>query len=204
MPPEDRIVPRFAAEPPQLPVPGGEWQNKLQEEFLAACLRIEDEIGEPGTVSFFPDRTWSGRTYQPAASTTNSGLDLFGLVSFRPPFEEGDEPEGFTATADWTDETVEKNPDWTIDICDEVVGGWRGERGEVAAMTVVWGIPVGIDASIATAELGGDVVDQCQLVEGRFTLLAPDAYRGSTLEVVLYGASGAEKVRESLYTDDEE
>lgn len=204
MPPEDRIVPRFAAEPPQLPVPSGDWQQKLREEFLAACLRIEDEVGEPGAVSFFPDRTWSGRTYQPAASTTSTTLDLFGLVSFRPPFEEGDEPEGFEATADWTDETAEKNPDWKIDLCDEVVGGWRGEGGEVAAMTVVWGIPLGIDAAIATAELDGHVVDQCQLVDGRFTLLAPDAYRGATLEVVLYGASGAEKVRESLYADDEE
>lgn len=204
MPPEERPVPRFAAEPPQQLAPTGEFKQQLTQEFLAACLKIDDETGEPSDINFFPDRTWSGRTYQPAVTRTTSGLDLFGIVSFRPPFEDGDQPEGFQATADWTDETADKNPDWKIDLCDEVVGGWRGQEGEVAAMTAVWGTPVAKGAMTATAELGDLVVDQCTLADGRFTLLAPDAYRGATLEVVLYDSHGKELTRESLYSDDEE
>ena len=204
MPLEDRPVPRFAAEPPQQLAPKGEFKQKLTEEFLAAGLTIDDEIGKPGDVVFFPDRTWNGRTYQPAVSRTDSELDLFGLVSFRPAFEDGEENEAFQATADWTDETADKNPEWAIDLCDEVVGGWRGENGEVAAMTAVWGTPIGKGAMVATAELGDLVVDQCNLLDGRFTLLAPDAYRGATLEVALYDSHGKELTRESLYSDDEE
>jgi nitroreductase len=41
-----------------------------------------------------------------------------------------------------------------------------------------------------TAELAGLVVDQCTLVESRFTLLAPDDYRGDTLDVKLWDARG--------------
>lgn len=202
MPPVDRAVPRFAAEPPQAARPDGDWEQRLREEFLAACLRLDgDELGDPGEVRFFPDRTWSGRTYQPAVASTDAGLDLFGLVSFRPAFDDGDEPEAFAATADWTDETAASNPDWRVDLCDEVVGGWRGAGGEVAAMTVVWGSPVGIDAAIATAELGDEIVDQCALDGDRFTLLAPDALHGLTLEVALYGEDGRELARESLYAD---
>lgn len=204
MPPDERPVPRFAAEPPQQLAPTGDFKSKLSEEFLAACLNITDEIGEPGEVRFFPDRTWSGRTYQPAVARTSDGLDLFGIVSFRPAFDEGEEAEAFQSTADWTDETADENPDWTIDLCDEVVGGWRGHEGEVAAMTAVWGTPVTKGAMIATAELDGVVVDQCTLAEGRFTLLAPDAYRGATLEVALYDSHGAELTRESLYDDEDD
>jgi len=71
-------------------------------------------------------------------------------------------------------------------------------------MTAVWGTPIGKGAMVATAELGDLVVDQCNLLDGRFTLLAPDAYRGATLEVALYDSHGKELTRESLYSDDEE
>ncbi|HWI22104.1 MAG TPA: hypothetical protein VNT22_05755 [Baekduia sp.] len=204
MPPEELLVPRFAAEPSQQPAPHGDWEQQLRSEFLTACLAIPEELGDPGDVVFFPDRTWSGRTYQPATCTTSSELDLFGLVSFRPGYEDDDEHESFLATADWTDETAAKNPDWKIDLCDEVVGGWRGNHGEVAAMTAIWGTPMITGAMTATAELGGVVVDQCVLVDNRFTLIAPDAYRGNTLEVALHDSHGAELTRESLYADDED
>jgi hypothetical protein len=42
------------------------------------------------------------------------------------------------------------------------------------------------------------------LLEGRFTLIAPDDYRGDTLEVKLFDRRGRELARESLYTDDDE
>jgi hypothetical protein len=202
MPPEERLVPRFAAEPPQELLPFGRRAERLREEFLAACLQLEDELGEPGEPVWFPDRTWAGRTYVPVTCRTSTGIELFGAVSYAPAIEEGQEDAHFRATADWTEETAEANPDWTIDLCEEVVGGWRGEQGKVAAMTLVWGTPLVDRAAIATAELGGLTVDQCVLVENRFTLLAPDDYRGDTLEVAVFDAGGRELARESLWDGD--
>src|ERR1700710_2249179 len=77
MPPEDRFVPRFAAEPPQELLPYGRWADRLREEFLAACLAIEDEGGEPGDVVWYPDRTWAGRTFVPATCRTSANLALY-------------------------------------------------------------------------------------------------------------------------------
>jgi hypothetical protein len=204
MPPEERFVPRFAAEPPQELLPYGRWAERLQGEFLAACLRLEGELGDPGEIVWFPDRTWNGRTYVPATCMTSTGIELYGLVSFAPAVEDGQEPDHFEATADWTEETADVNPDWSIDLCEEVVGGWRGEGNNVAAMTVVWGTPLVDGAAVATAELAALTVDQCLLVENRFTLVAPDDYRGDTLDVALFSGRGAELARESLYAEDDE
>ncbi len=207
MPPEIRVVPRFAAEPSQELLPYGRWAERLQEELLAACLRIDpgdaDDIGELGEITWYPDRTWHGRTYVPATSSTTSGLEVFGFVSYAR--GEGDrEPSAFHAVADATSETADANPDWTIDLCDEVVGAWRGEEGNVAAMTLVWGRPLVTGAVIATAELAALCVDQCPVLEGCFTLLAPDDYRADTLEVALFERGGRELARESLYAEDDE
>ncbi|MBX5440328.1 MAG: hypothetical protein IRZ32_02245 [Solirubrobacteraceae bacterium] len=197
MAPEPRVVPRFAAEPPQEVAPYGRWADVLARELRAA---IDVEFGE---IAWFPDRTWHGRTYVPATARTADGDEVFGVVSYRAGEDRADEPEGLRAVADVTGETAERNPDWTLDLCDEVVGGWRGEQGEVATMTLVWGVPLVPGGTIATAELGGLTVDQCPLTtDGRFTLLAPDAYRGDELEVALFNAAGEELARESLYDDD--
>jgi hypothetical protein len=206
MPPEDRFVPRFAAEPPQDLLPYGRWSQTLTEEFLAACLRIEsegEELGEPDEVTWYPDRTWHGRTFVPATALTTQGYELFGYVSYAPGGD-GEEPTDFHSVADYTAETAQANPDWQIDLCDEVVGTWRGEHGNAAAMTLVWGVPMVRDGAIATAELADLAVDQCTLIEGRFTLLAPDDYRGDTLDVKLFDVRGNELARESLYEDDDE
>jgi hypothetical protein len=77
-------------------------------------------------------------------------------------------------------------------------------------MTLVWGHPLVSGGRIATAELGGITVDQCELAGERFTLIAPDDFRGDLLEIKLFGARGQELARESLYDgaeheqDDEE
>lgn len=205
MPPEPRFVVRFAAEPPQEGLPYGRWAEQLQAEFLAACLRVDtedEEIGDPGDITWFPDRTYEGRTYVPATARTSEGFELYGHVSFVRD-EEG-EPADFVASADFTGETAEANPDWVIDLCDEVVGSWRGEAGNVAAMTLVWGVPLVRDGTVVTAELAELAVDQCTLIEGRFTLLAPDDYRGDTLDVKLFDVRGKELATESLYEDDGE
>jgi hypothetical protein len=203
MPPEERFVCRFAAEPPQDPLPYGRWADTLRGELLAACLRVDAgdaDLGEAGDVTWFPDRSWGGRTYVPATTRTSTGLELFGYVSFTP----GDEPSDFYAWADYAEDTAEQHPEWRMDLNEEVVGGWRGEQGKLAAMTLVWGVPLVRDGAIATAELAGLAVDQCQLLDDRFTLLAPDDYRGDYLEIALFNVRGAELARESLYEDDGE
>jgi len=205
MPPEIRVVPRFAAEPSQEQLPYGRWAERLQAELLEACLRIDpgetEDLGDLGEIAWHPDRTWHGRTYVPATAHTSSGLEVFGHVSYARG-EADSEPSAFHAVADATSETAEANPDWTIDLCDEVVGAWRGEDGKVAAMTLVWGRPLMAGGAVVTGELADLAVDQCVLVDGRFTLLAPDDYRGDTLDVKLFSDRGAELARESLYEDE--
>jgi hypothetical protein len=191
---------RFAAEPPQGGLPP---EETLQAEFLAACLRVETEeedpdLGAAGDIHWFPDRTWSGRTYVPATTRTDTGLELFGYVSFAP----GDDgPSELYAWADYTADVAEDHPEWRMDISQEVVGGWRGERSQVAAMTLIWGVPFERRGRVVTAELGPDVVDEAEIAGERFTLLAPDAYDDEYLEIVLKDGAGNELVRESLYED---
>jgi hypothetical protein len=206
VPPEERFVCRFAAEPPQEGLPSGRWAETLQAEFLAACLRIEtdgEDLGEAGTMTWFPDRTWNRRTYVPVTTRTSTGFELFGYVSFVPADSER-EPSDFAASADFTDELAENHPDWRMDLCDEVVGEWRGEGGRSADMTLVWGVPTIRGGAIATAELADLCVDQCQLTEDRFTLIGPDNYRQDLLEIKLFNVRGDELARESLYAEDDE
>jgi hypothetical protein len=206
VPPADRFVPRYAAEPPQEGLPYGRWAHRLSDAFYEACARIDsegEEVGEPGDIAFHPDRTYGGRTYIPATAPTSTGLELFGFVSFVPGGEAG-EPSDFEATADFTAETAERNPEWQIDLNDEQIGRWRGEDGHVATVALVWGSPLVDGGAIVTGELAGLAVDQCVLVEDRFTLVAPDDYRSDLLEVKLFDRTGRELARESLYEDESE
>jgi|SRR4051794_12506170 hypothetical protein len=204
MPPVERPICRFAAEPPQGSLPQGPWADTLQQEFLAACLRVEveegDELGTAGAITWFPDRTWSGRTYIPVTAHTSTGMELFGYVSFAPG-EDG--PSELYAWADYTADVAAQHPEWQMDVSQAVVGGWRGERGEVAAMTLIWGVPLVEGGSVVTAELDDVTVDQCALGENRFTLLAPDAYADRYLDIVLWPAE-TELARESLYEEEDE
>jgi hypothetical protein len=204
MPPVERFVCRYAAEPPQEGLPHGAWAQTLQAEFLAACLRIDSEgqeLGEARELRWFPDRTWSGRTYVPVTTRSTTDLELFGFVSFA--LGDG-EPADFSARADFTEETADRNPEWLIDVNEEVIGSWRGEGGRSADMTLVWGVPMLGRARMATAELAGLAVDQCAIVQDRFTLIAPDAYRSDFLDIKLWDADGRELASESLYVEDEE
>lgn len=204
MPPTDRFVISFAAEPPQEALPYGRWADTLREHFLAACQQIESEgedVGDPGDISWFPDRSYAGRTFVPAVARTTTGLELFGFVSFS---ERSGGPSDFEARADFTAELAEENPDWKLDLNDDVVATWRGEQGKSAEMTLVWGVPLIPGGAIVTAELANLAVDQCELIDERFTLLAPDNYRSDFLEVKLWNKRGDELAAESLYVDDDD
>jgi hypothetical protein len=206
MPPEERFVPRFAAEPPQEELPYGRWEERLRQEFLAAALALDTEdtdLGDPDTITWFPDRSWHGHTYVPATAQTSEGYELFGYVRFLSASDDR-EPSEFSAYVDFTDETAERNPDWKLDLCDEVIGSWRGSMGAVASMTLVWGRPLLPGGRVVTAELADLAVDQCELNEERFTLIAPDNYRHDLLEIKLFDLKGRELARESLYAGDDE
>jgi hypothetical protein len=204
MPPTERYVISFAAEPPQEALPYGRWADTLRDHFLAACRKIDadgEDLGEAGEIAWFPDRSYCGRTYVPAVARTSTGYELFGFVSFS---EAGGGPADFEARAEFTSETAESNPDWKLDLNDDVVGRWRGEQGNVAEMTLVWGVPMIAGGAVVTAELANLAVDQCELIEERFTLLAPDNYRSDYLEVKLWDRRGSELASESLYVEDDE
>jgi hypothetical protein len=199
MPPASRLVPRYAAEPPHEGVPAGAWSDRLRAEFLGAAQGVADESGEPGELLLYPDRSWHGRTYVPATVPTATGMEIYGYVAYVPAVGDDDEPSDLVAQVDFTEETAERNPDWELDLSDEVIGSWRGHGGRVAAMTLVWGRSLISGGTLVTALLGGVEVDQCALEDDRFTLLAPDDYGGDLLEVRLYSADGEELARESLY-----
>ncbi len=71
-------------------------------------------------------------------------------------------------------------------------------------MTLVWGVPLIPGGAIVTAELANLAVDQCQLVDERFTMIAADNYRSDFLEVKLWGKRGEELAQESLYEEEPE
>jgi hypothetical protein len=204
MPPDERPIPRFIAEPPQEALPYGRWADTLSTHFLEAVQRIETEedLGEPRDVTWFPDRTWAGRTYMPATAPTSNGYELFGYVSFTREHE-GAQAEDFAALADWTDETAEANPDWVLDLSDQELAVWRGPQGRRGEITLVWGVALTANGVVATAELGPTTTDQCAIIEDRFTLVSLDNYTGDFLEIKLFGAGGGEVAAESLYEDEE-
>jgi hypothetical protein len=195
VPPVDRQVPLFAAEPPQEPFPYGRWGEALGERFATAA---ETDIG---AVTWFPDRTFAGRTYVPATAPSAAGGEVFGYVSYTREHE-GAEATAFDTVADYTDETAEENPNWTLDLSDQEIGHWRGPQGRRGLITLVWGVALVPNGAVATTELGPTTTDQCELMEDRFTLVSLDDYTGDYIEVRLYGAGGAELARESLYEEE--
>lgn len=203
MAPSSRPIPMFAAEPPQEPLPYGRWGEALAEHFIRAAGKIEtdQELGEPGDVTWFPDRTWGGRTYVPGTASTEGGFELFGYVSYTREHE-GAQAADFAAAMDYTDETAEANPEWSLDLSDQEIGHWRGPDGKRGLLTLVWGVALVPHGAVATCELGPTTTDQCVLVDERFTLVSLDGYAGDFVEVRLFGPEGAELATESLYEED--
>jgi hypothetical protein len=207
MPPTDRFVISFTAEPPQEALPYGRWADTLRGHFTTACSEIDADavdLGQPGEVKWFPDRTFCGRTYVPAVARTTTGFELYGFVSFTESGGGDRAPGDFYAFADYTSELAESNPEWKLDLNDEVIGHWRGEQGHTAEMTLVWGAPLVPGGAVVTAELANLAVDQCAVVEERFTLIAADNYRSDYLDVKLWNSRGEMLASESLYVDDED
>ena len=217
MPPTRRPFPRFVADASAEAAPYGRWEERLKAEFAKACEPLASEAGssvDPETVRWFPDRTWGGRVYVPVTAraadptTDEDGesvlAEFYGWVAYAAP--DGDaEPGEMTAKADFTDVTAEDNPDWKIDLNDDVVGAWRTDGGRGGDMTLIWGLPLVRGAVAATAEIDGEAIDQAPVSEGRFTLVAVDAVHGFGddlfCEVKLWDRSVRQLAAESLYAD---
>jgi hypothetical protein len=206
-PPIPRPIPRFIADASAEGLPYGRWAQRLRDEFAKACEKHAGEAGgQPGELTWFPERAWGGRVYVPAVAPVEGAStpsEYFGCVSFVRPQKDKGEPSDLRATADFTDVTAAQNPDWEIDLNEEVIGAWSGERDREGEVTLVWGTPMVRGAVAATAELDGDVVDQTPVADERFTLIAVDAVKGFPdelyLEICLWGKRNVPLARESLY-----
>jgi hypothetical protein len=207
MPPNPRPIPRFIADSTQEGIPHGRFAERLTEAFRDACTGIEDlpeGVEPPVEIDWFPERAWGGRVWVPCTARVDGPegtLELFGHVSYVQPAE--GEPSDFRAEADFTDVLAEDNPNWRIDLNDEVIGRWRGENGRAGAVTLVWGRPLVGGAVAATAELELETVDQEVVSNDRFTLVALDALEGYGdeifMQVKLWSRRAVELASESLY-----
>ena len=212
MPPVARPIPSFVASSSQEGIPYGRFAEVLGERFRERCAGIEDlpaGVQPPAEIAWYPERAWGGRVWVPAAARADSAdgpIEIFGHVSYVQPAD--GEPGDLRAAADFTDVLADDNPDWRIDLNDDVIGRWRGERGMAGDVTLVWGRPLVPGAVGATAELGDATVDQLEISDGRFTLIALDALEGFgddiLLEVKLWSRRAQELASESLYADSEE
>ena len=193
MPPVERFVPRFAAEPPQEELPYGRWEERLRGEFLAARRRARHRgrgSRRAGPDRLVPRPQLARPDLRARDRRHGERLRAVRLRALPAAQREDGEPSDFSAHVDFTAETAERNPDWRLDLCEEAIGTWRGQLGAEAAMTLVWGRPLVSGGRIATAELADLAVDQCELVQERFTLIAPDDYRGDLLEIKLFDVKG--------------
>ena len=213
-PPVARPFPRFISDSAQDSRPYGRWEERLREAFGEACAALSGEAGtslDPESLRFFPERTWGTRTFVPAAGRGTAEVDgvvpeFFGHVSFERE-EEGD-PGELRTEADFTDVTAAENSDWQVDLNDDVVGSWRADGGRGGDVTLIWGTPLVRGALAATAELGGEVLDQAAVNDGRFTLIAVDAVHGFGdelfLEVKLWDRRMRAIASESLYAESDD
>ena len=212
MAPNPRPIPSFIADTSQEAIAGGRFAARLREAFVEAVDEITDlpaGAAVPEEIDWFPERAWGGRVWIPCSARTESDegtLELFGHVSYELPIGEGD-ATNFRATADFTDVLAEDNPDWKIDLNDDVIGRWRGENGRAGAVTLVWGRPLVRGAVAATAELDSETVDQEEINRDRFTLVALDALEAYGddifMEVKLWTRRAQELAAESLYAEPE-
>jgi hypothetical protein len=206
--PNPRPIPRFIADTTQEGIPHGRFAETLGTAFREACDGIAElpkGAKADGGLEWFPERAWGGRVWVPCSTQAESAdgttLELYGHVSYVLP--EGGEPTDLRTEAEFTDVLAEDNPDWKIDLNDDVIGKWRGENGRAGDVTLVWGRPLVQAAVAATAELDGETVDQEEISNERFSLVALDALAGYGddvfMQIRLWNRKGLELAAESLY-----
>ena len=209
MAPNPRPIPRFIADTH----PGGDPARALRRAAGEALPRggrrdrgpARRARALPDEIDWFPERAWGGRVWVPCSRPQPRATRARWSCSATSPTcsRRAGDPADFQAKADFTDVLAEDNPDWRIDLNDDVIGRWRGENGRAGAVTLVWGRPLVRGAVAATAELDGETVDQEEISQDRFTLIALDALEGYGdeifMEVKLWSRRAQELASESLY-----
>ena len=180
MPPTDRFVISFAAEPPQEPLPVRPLGRHARRPLPRRVAR-DRHRGRGHRRDRQRDRVVPGPHLRRAHVHPRGGADDRRLRAVRVRVvhaRASRDRASSTASADFTAELAESNPDWKLDLNDDVIGTWRGEQGNTADMTLVWGVPLVPGGAVVTAELARTSRStRCELVEDRFTLIAPDNYR---------------------------
>ncbi len=212
MPPDSRPYPRFIADNSQEGAPYGRFAQTLSDHFREVCMAVADlpaGTAAPAKIEWFPERAWGGRVWVPATARTQSDegtIEFFGQISYVQPTD--GEPHDFRASADFTDVFAEDNPDWRIDLNDEVIGRWVGEAGFGGDITLIWGRPLLPGAVAVTAELEDNAVDQEALSGDHFSLIACDALDGFGdpiyVEIKLWNRRRELLASETLYEADED
>ena len=213
MAPNTRPLPSFIADNSQDGIPYGRFADEtLAKHFADAVSKVEDlpdGFEMPQELDWYPERTWGGRVWFPVtahAAGADVPIELFGHVSHEVVEGEG-QPSDFRASADFTDVLAADNPDWKIDLNDDVIGRWRGENDRAGSVTLVWGRPLVNGAVAVTGELEATTVDQTPVDKGRFTLIALDALEAYGddvfLEIKLWNRRAIELASESLYAEGE-
>jgi hypothetical protein len=214
VPPVSRPFPRFIADAPREKRPYGRWEERLTAAFATACEPLVEEAGaavDPESIRWFPERAYAGRVFVPVtadglrADDDEAPVEYFGHVSFERT-DDQEEPGKLRGQADFTDVVADDNPDWQVDLNDDVVAKWFAGGSRGGDVTLIWGLPLVRGAVAATAELDGEVVDQVGIDDGRFTLVAVDAVTGFGddlyLEIVLWDRTLQRVIaRESLYAE---
>ncbi len=208
MRPTERPIPRFIADTTQEGIPHGRFAERLREEFAKAVGGARRPAGGsrgPGRSRLVP-RARLGRARLGALLGPHRERGgAAGAVRprlLRAATRRASRAD-FGAKADFTDILAEDNPDWRIDLNDDVIGRWRGENGRAGAVTLVWGRPLVRGAVAATAVLETETVDQELISQDRFTLIALDALEGYGdevfMEVKLWSRRADELASETLY-----
>jgi len=169
MPPEERFVP---ASPPSLArgLPYGRWAERLSAGVprgpaWRSTPRRPTWASPARSAGTSTARGTGGHTCRVTSITAN-GYELFGHVSFVGAVEGGD-PSDFTAQVDFTEETAERNPDWELDLCDEVIRVLaRCTTGRSPRWTLSGGRPLSPAGRSSPRGWRSRPVDQCEPAGG--------------------------------------
>ena len=202
--PTDRFVISFAAEPPQEPIPYGRWADTLRGHVPVGVPR--DRHRGRGHRRSRARSRGSPIARTPGAPTSRRSRARRGLRAVRVRVVHA-MPVGGPDRTSRRGPTSPRRPPTPIpsgSLTSTTTSSacWRGEQGKTADMTLVWGVPMvagGVDRDRRAGEPRGRSV---RARRERFTLVAPDNYRGDYVEIKLWGRRGEELAVESLYVDE--
>ena len=195
---------RAAAGPAALRPLGRHAAGRVPRRLPAGSTPRASELGEAGAIDLVPRPHVGGPHLRPVTARTTTGLDLFGYVSFTP----GDDERRARRllrrgpTSPTRPPTATPSGRWTS--ARRSIGGWRGENGEVAAMTLVWGVPARARRRDRHRRARRPHRRPVPVAEDRFTLIAPGRLPRRLPRDRALGRAGGELARESLYEDDGE